>query len=1747
MEERDAPGQDGRQDDVVAFLQVARREGLISGDLVTTLLNFHTRACTAAEHQSTVDSVDSTRAAQAPAAHPVFPPRPPAPIPVPETTLPAQPPPAAAGPPQQLTSPAPQPAPAFAPAVPKGRTRTEVWARFAKMRSKKLWGTFTADFAANAFTYLGALLSIVVIYVFFAFGYFGETIDDEHKYFRPLVEFGVVAFFLGLAWLLRHRTGIPQTSTAIEMIGVVLVPIMLSASFRDGCTPAYRAWCMPPDVDGPARWAAYAGAGLISAGIYHVYARRRNIYAYLIAPMLWTSVGAFALYLEDGIPLLRRGTGLGVDEFTRDGISGPQLIAVLVAIGVTLTVATRVRETRLGQLLAVPTVRAGVFVTPIVLVLSLVFSYNDALSRGVIAPDLTDLAWPNFFAATIAAFVFAMASNAAFAWDSFGERLRRDMALVLKVAAYLSLAAAWLLTAGFGVTPAWLGAGLIGYSIVVALIDRFFSGPRIAAIWIVRTAGLVGGALALMEPGPALAAWGTLGALGIARSASLEIAAHVNRFVPEPKLPIDRQVAVWIPLLVAVGAGAARLSWPEPTPLVLLGAGTVFAATRLLPSRFSDIRTFAGMPAILAGIGALGVEIWRQLEGIGFEPYAFSGFLVALAILAALAEMPAPARIGVIAGLVGAAAMISLRHYIGNGSWDTAWIDTSVLAVLGLALVAVALTQDRHLLFYGALGHLLVVAAAGRSLVFEETALLGLSVLAVAHIAEAVSIEAGRSGVFARIAEEAGPGAEAVRSIPTVVALVALAPIAVLAGRKVPFIADERPRFGAVLAGLSWLYLAGAAQHLTRARRIAVPFAYSAALAAVAVSAPSIMAALLTTLSAAAVTALLAIRANRPYVTLLSWALAVAAMLLIATRMGVAHTDLYRVLHAAAAWLVLIPALLSQLRRGHVGLASPWLHPPVIVGTLLLPAALALALADGGWVAAIAISSAVTYGYLGWATRAGGVSIPAATAVAIAYASILYDNDWAHPFDDPLVWMPMATIFIGVAAVLPGSRNWRVLTDPAPGLIIAGLAAGALSAIYSQPAGVLDAALLGVAALLAGVYVIQRHGLWLVAAGVTLVVAGLVAGGYWAPAATFAVTLVTGFFADKTRGSTIATSLQAATTFGLAATFALVGVWRDSTAAENALIAGLGASLIVPLAGVFTVATSWPQRARQWTLPVHAIGHGLAVASVAAATIDLSPTEPYGVATLMVLLEAVVFAAIGTVRLRLDAVLASTALTAATYALFAAWQGWDAVELITFTAIIGGALLFLSAAGDLARSLPQRIQLWHEPILWLSQASAATVVVAAVAALGERDAAGVAVAVAGFEAVVVGTVGTIKRDQLRVVAAAVLAATSYALVPGWLGWSRADFAIATGIAATLLAIGATVATRFQSASERLRLWTLPLHAAAVGAGVAIAVKVVGPWPAWQQLWVIAAVLFGLGIHVTINAWAAPPRWQMRAGAAGTYLASAGAVIAAETARDGAVFTATLVVAGLGLVTAAIAGMMADTERPWHLELAGLSFGLAGIGLAGTVAYFGPVGVETGTLLLIVGAALAAYGLLAHNLAVIEAAMVMWLLALMILVNQQMELTLHAAVIISSITLLATLELERHRRHLAEEPTPSGLHHLEWVLMLGPLALATADMFHSLWYGLALFTEGLLVAGWGALTEMRRRALLGVAAMVAAIIMSAVIPALHGMNAGLTGGTWLLIGAISATLFIIAGSTIERQRHAIGRRLAHIAEILEDWE
>ena len=148
----------------------------------------------------------------------------------------------------------------------------------------------------------------------------------------------------------------------------------------------------------------------------------------------------------------------------------------------------------------------------------------------------------------------------------------------------------------------------------------------------------------------------------------------------------------------------------------------------------------------------------------------------------------------------------------------------------------------------------------------------------------------------------------------------------------------------------------------------------------------------------------------------------------------------------------------------------------------------------------------------------------------------------------------------------------------------------------------------------------------------------------------------------------------------------------------------------------------------------------------------------------------------------------------------------------------------------------------------------------------------------------------------------------------------------------------------------------------------------------------------------------------------------------------------------------------------------------------------------------------------------------------------------------SAVLLAMIEVERLRRHRKELALPEWLHAAEWVLMLAPLSLAARDMVtESLAYGLLLAGEGAALLIWGILSQVRRRAVVGLGAITAAILMTVMIPLVQGIGSSLTGGWWLLIGGVAAVVFITAGSLIEKYRMRIGDRLHHFGEIIERWD
>ena len=105
-------------------------------------------------------------------------------------------------------------------------------------------------------------------------------------------------------------------------------------------------WCTP-------------GRALPALVVFWLLARRRRLYAYLIAPTVWTIAGALGLYLH-----FHWIDQPGLDRPMPEGVSAYQVVLILAAMAASVLVATLIRETRLGRLVSMPTVRAAVVSPP---------------------------------------------------------------------------------------------------------------------------------------------------------------------------------------------------------------------------------------------------------------------------------------------------------------------------------------------------------------------------------------------------------------------------------------------------------------------------------------------------------------------------------------------------------------------------------------------------------------------------------------------------------------------------------------------------------------------------------------------------------------------------------------------------------------------------------------------------------------------------------------------------------------------------------------------------------------------------------------------------------------------------------------------------------------------------------------------------------------------------------------------------------------------------------------------------------------------------------------------------------------------------------------------------------------------------------------------------------------------------------------------------------------------------------------
>jgi hypothetical protein len=95
-------------------------------------------------------------------------------------------------------------------------------------------------------------------------------------------------------------------------------------------------------------------------------------------------------------------------------------------------------------------------------------------------------------------------------------------------------------------------------------------------------------------------------------------------------------------------------------------------------------------------------------------------------------------------------------------------------------------------------------------------------------------------------------------------------------------------------------------------------------------------------------------------------------------------------------------------------------------------------------------------------------------------------------------------------------------------------------------------------------------------------------------------------------------------------------------------------------------------------------------------------------------------------------------------------------------------------------------------------------------------------------------------------------------------------------------------------------------------------------------------------------------------------------------------------------------------------------------------------------------------------------------------------------------------------------------------------------------GLLAIGLGTVIMGWGALTQVRRRAAFGVATVVLAVALllvapvARIVPAIHG------AAVWAAL-VVAGIVFIAAASGLERGRATVNAVVRRLSEVTRGWE
>ncbi|MCI0634764.1 MAG: hypothetical protein L0206_12735 [Actinobacteria bacterium] len=99
---------------------------------------------------------------------------------------------------------------------------------------------------------------------------------------------------------------------------------------------------------------------------------------------------------------------------------------------------------------------------------------------------------------------------------------------------------------------------------------------------------------------------------------------------------------------------------------------------------------------------------------------------------------------------------------------------------------------------------------------------------------------------------------------------------------------------------------------------------------------------------------------------------------------------------------------------------------------------------------------------------------------------------------------------------------------------------------------------------------------------------------------------------------------------------------------------------------------------------------------------------------------------------------------------------------------------------------------------------------------------------------------------------------------------------------------------------------------------------------------------------------------------------------------------------------------------------------------------------------------------------------------------------------------------------------------------------------SSWAGAVGVALGVLVAGWGALTRVRRRLWFGLAAAAGSLLLMVIVPLAQDPPKVASATLWVLLAAAGVAVVLLA-TALERWRSYIGQRMHRLGALIRDWD